>query len=196
MAKRKKNTKKVTPKKAVAKKSTVSKKTPRKKKIKEGSKITFSTSTLTIRKPKSESILKLRHQEEAVAHQQKMDKLKKKERPNVRYGFHIESIKVNKRNVITDIQFLYKGTLYIPKSYKDSVKPANGSVLGSIKVPEGRKPEDHVIGKKDYSKLDRKEIIDWLTKNVRRGYIEAMRKQINTKIFPENKKIDKLPWKY
>jgi len=161
----------------------------KKQEIKEGPKITFSTSTITVRKPISESVLKLRHQI-------KMDELKKKEKPNVRYRFHIESIEVNKRNIITDIKFLYKGILYIPKSYKDTVKPASGSVIGSIKVPEGRKPEDHVVGKRDYKKLQRKEIIDWLNKNVREGYIQGMKEHINKQIFPENKKIDKLPWKY
>ena len=77
------------------------------------------------RKPSKAFIFKLKQDAE-----QKLKELRKKEKPFVRYSFHIESIKVDSQNILEEITYNYKGTMVIPKSQKDNYKPGTTYVTG------------------------------------------------------------------
>tara|TARA_R110002051_G_scaffold317152_1_gene397944 strand:- start:1067 stop:1618 length:552 start_codon:yes stop_codon:yes gene_type:complete len=176
-------------KKPVKKVKSIKKVKPRKKALKlntKGSKITFSTSAISIRQPISASILKIR--EEKV-----MDLKRKKEKLFIRYTFHIESLEVDEKNILKEISFEYKGVKIIPKSLKDSISSQSYSVIGTHIVPVG---SNHPILLKDYTSIKRKEIITYLSSQLRKDYIKGMRDVINKELLSENKKIEKLPWKY
>ena len=147
--------KKTTKKKVVAKKvDTIKVKKPR-----------------AIRKPSQESILKLKREAES-----KQKELRKKEKPYIRYSFHIESVEVDVNNLLERIVFEYKGTMVIPKSQKLNYKSGSYSVNGTYIVPHDL---DNVVRLKDYRSIKRNDIIQLLLSNVRPTYIEGMKEIIN-----------------
>ena len=118
--------------------------------------------------------------------------LRKKERPFVRYSFIVESLKVNKDNVVEQILFEYKGTMVIPKSQKDNYKQGSSSVQGVYVIKE---KDNHPVFSKDFNLITKQEIVRHLTDNVRDGYVLDMRETIKKELMPEYKIITKLPWK-
>lgn len=162
--------KKTTKKKVVAKKvDTIKVKKPR-----------------AIRKPSQESILKLRREAES-----KQKELRKKEKPYIRYSFHIESVEVDVNNLLERIVFEYKGTMVIPNSLKEDYKPGSYSVVGTYIIPHDL---DHLVRTSDYTKIKRKEIIKLLLDNVRPNYIAGMKELIHKELMPEYKIITDHPW--
>jgi len=149
--------------------------------------IRFTAKTITVRRPKEAAIISLKSDVE-----QKQRELRKKEKPFVRYSFHIESILVDKFNIVEEIVFNYKGTLVIPKSQKVNYKPANASVSGTYRIPSDLK---HPITYTDFNKLKRAEIISLLQKNVRQDYIKELQELVKKEILPDFKIINDLPWK-
>ena len=158
-----------------------------KQNIRRGSGIKFTTKTITLRKPKKSAILSLQDKVE-----KKQRELRKKEKPFVRYSFHIESMLVDKYNIVEEIEFNYKGTLVIPKSQKVNYKPANASVSGTYRIPSDIK---HPIKTTDFNYLKRSEIISLLRKNVRKDYVRELQELVKKEILPDFKIISDLPWK-
>ena len=117
--------------------------------------------------------------------------LRKIERPFIRYSFIVESLKVDKYNIIEEIIFEYKGTMVIPKSQKENYKSGSNSVQGACIIKE-----DNInpIFKKDYNLVKKSEIKNYLLDNLREGYILSMRQTIKKELMPEYKIISKLPW--
>jgi len=118
--------------------------------------------------------------------------LRKKEKPFVRYNFIVDSLKVNKDNVVEQILFEYKGTMVIPKSQKDNYKQGSSSVQGVYVIKE---KDDHPVFSKDFNLITKQEVVRHLTDNVRGGYVLDMRETIKKELMPEYKIITKLPWK-
>jgi len=139
-----------------------------------------------IRKPSQESILKLKH--EAIL---KQEELRKKEKPYIRYSFHIESVEVDVNNLLEHIVFEYKGTMVIPQSQKLNYKSGSYSVSGTYIVPHDL---DHAVRIKDYRSIKRNDIIQLLLSNVRPTYIEGMKEIIHKELMPEYKIITDHPW--
>jgi hypothetical protein len=117
--------------------------------------------------------------------------LRKIETPFIRYGFIVESLKVDKNNIIEEIIFEYKGTIVIPKSQKENYKPGSNSVQGTYIIKEDN---TNSIFKKDYNLVKKTELKKYLLENVREGYISDMRQTIKKELMPEYKIITKLPW--
>ena len=117
--------------------------------------------------------------------------LRKIERPFIRYGFIVESLKVDKNNIIEEIIFEYKGTMVIPKSQKDNYKSGSSSVQGTYIIKED---SIDLVCSRDFNTVKKTEIIKHLLDNVREGYILDMRKTIKKELMPEYKIITKLPW--
>ena len=159
----------------------------KKQNIRRGGGIKFTVKTITVRKPKEAAILSLKNKVE-----QKQRELRKKEKPFVRYSFHIESILVDKFNIVEEIVFNYKGTLVIPQSQKVNYKPANASVSGTYRIPSDLK---HPIRTTDFNYLKRSEIISLLKNNVRKDYIKELQELVKKEILPDFKIISDLPWK-
>ena len=67
--------------------------------------------------------------------------LRKKEKPFIRYSFSVESLKVDHKNLVEEILFVYKGTMVIPKSQKDNYKPGSSSVQGVYVIKENDNDE-------------------------------------------------------
>ena len=150
-----------------------------KKKVVKKPKKKVITSKVKIRKPVKTTVLKL--QDEI----NKYKELRKIERPFIRYSFIVESLKVDKNNIIEEIIFEYKGTMVIPKSQKENYKSGSNSVKeGSIDP----------LFNKDYNLVKKTELIKHLLDNVREGYILDMRQTIKKELMPEYKIITKLPW--
>jgi len=145
------------------------------------------TITLRGRQPSQLAILTLKN-----AVEEKQVDLRKKEKPFIRYSFHIESVEVDGNNLLEEIVFLYKGTMVIPKSQKDNYKQGSYSVNGTYVVPHNI---DHVVRLQDFKSIKRKDVIDLLLKNVRTDYIAGMRQMIHKELMPEYKIITDLPWK-
>ena len=145
------------------------------------------TITLRGRQPSQSAILTLKN-----AIEKKETELRKKEKPFIRYSFHIESVEVDGNNLLEEIVFLYKGTMVIPKSQKDNYKQGSYSVNGTYVVPHNI---DHVVRLQDFKSIKRKDVIDLLLKNVRTDYIAGMRQMIHKELMPEYKIITDLPWK-
>ena len=181
MAKKKINkktrVKKVTSKKPVAKKAPVKKVTSSRK-----------------RKPSKISVLKLKNSAAKLQNSidKKLRELRKKERAYIRYSFHIESIEVDKYNILEEIVYNYKGTMVIPKSQKDNYKAGNTMVTGVFLVP--KKLKDPVINK-DFKHITRKEIIALLINNISADHKLGMQQIIEKELMPEFKIIKELPWK-
>ncbi len=171
-------------KKKAVKKKIVKKKADKKKVVKKPKKKVIN-SKVKIKKPSKKTALKL--QDEI----NKYIELRKIERPFIRYSFIIESLKVNKHNIIEEIIFEYKGTMVIPKSQKENYKPGSSSVIGTVMVKED---STNPISKKDYNLVKKSEIKNYLLENVREGYILSMRQTIKRELMPEYKIITKLPW--
>ena len=117
--------------------------------------------------------------------------LRKKEKPFVRYNFIVDSLKVNKDNVVEQILFEYKGTMVIPKSQKDNYKSGSSSVQGTYIIKED---SIDLVCSRDFNTVKKTEIIKHLLDNVREGYISDMRQTIKKELMPEYKIITKLPW--
>ena len=117
--------------------------------------------------------------------------LRKIERPFIRYGFIVESLKVDKNNIIEEIIFEYKGPMVIPKSQKDNYKSGSSSVQGTYIIKED---SIDLVCSRDFNTVKKTEIIKHLLDNVREGYILDMRKTIKKELMPEYKIITKLPW--
>ena len=117
--------------------------------------------------------------------------LRKIERPFIRYGFIVESLKVDKNNIIEEIIFEYKGTMVIPKSQKDNYKSGSSSVQGTYIIKED---SIDLVCSRDFNTVKKTEIIKHLLDNVREGYISDMRQTIKKELMPEYKIITKLPW--
>ena len=158
-----------------------------KKKAKKKVKKKGLTITLRGRQPSQLAILTLKN-----AVEEKQVDLRKKEKPFIRYSFHIESVEVDGNNLLEEIVFLYKGTMVIPKSQKDNYKQGSYSVNGTYVVPHNI---DHVVRLQDFKSIKRKDVIDLLLKNVRTDYIAGMRQMIHKELMPEYKIITDLPWK-
>tara|TARA_R100000654_G_scaffold53929_1_gene80050 strand:+ start:451 stop:936 length:486 start_codon:yes stop_codon:yes gene_type:complete len=159
-----------------------------KKKVNKKKGISFTRKTITIRKPRKASIISLQNKIE-----KKQRELRKKEKPSIRYSFHIESLKVDKFNIVSEIIFNYKGTLYIPKSQKQNYKPANAEVSGTFTIPHNI---EHEITTTDFNYIKRSQMISLLKNNLRKEYIKDMQEMIKKEILPDYKIIDELPWKY
>ena len=140
----------------------------------------------SVRKPSQSTILKLQREVEA-----KQEELKKKEKPFIRYSFHVESIEVDSKNLLEQIVFLYKGTLVIPNSLKDTCKPRSYSVTGTYIIPHDL---DHAVRKQDFKSIKRKDIITLLLENVRPTYIAGMKDLIYKELMPGYKIIADHPW--
>ena len=145
------------------------------------------TITLRSRQPSKIAILKLKN-----AVEKKEAELRKKEKPFIRYSFHIESVEVDGNNLLEEIVFLYKGTMVIPKSQKGNYDQGSYSVNGTYVVPHNI---DHAVRLQDFKSIKRKQVIELLTKNVREDYITGMRQMIHKELMPEYKIITELPWK-
>tara|TARA_R110000851_G_scaffold45504_1_gene111322 strand:- start:167 stop:583 length:417 start_codon:yes stop_codon:yes gene_type:complete len=117
---------------------------------------------------------------------------KKIEKAFIRYTYDITKFVATNENILLEILFDYKGTLVIPKSLKDSISPGNYSVSGSYSIPKDLK--DPVL-LKDCNLLTRSEVILFIKKNIRKGYIDHIKQLIHDELFPDVKIIDKLPWK-
>ena len=109
-----------------------------------------------------------------------------------RYTFDIISLSANSKNKLTEIEYNYTGVLLIPKHLKNTIKGKRSSVSGLFTINTNIK--DSVLNK-NYKNLSKKEIIDFLKKNLRQDYILGIKEIINKDIFPEVKKINVLPWK-
>ena len=118
--------------------------------------------------------------------------LRKKEKPFIRYSFNVESLKVDHKNLVEEVLFVYKGTMVIPKSQKDNYEPGSSSVQGVYVIPDNT--NDSVF-KKDFNSITKQEVIRHLINNVRSGYVLDMRQTIKKELMPEYKIITKLPWK-
>jgi len=118
--------------------------------------------------------------------------LRKKETPFIRYSFNVESLKVNHKNLVEQILFIYKGTLVIPKSQKDNYEPGNSSVQGVYVIKDN---DNDPVFSKDFNSINKQEVIKHLINNVRDGYVLDMRETIKRELMPEYKIITKLPWK-
>ena len=183
VANKKSAPKKSAPKKVVAKKPIVKK--PIVKKLeKKKTKVTKTKD----RKPSKITILAIKNDAE-----QKLRELRKKEKPFIRYSFHIDSIEVNESNIIEEILYTYRGTIIIPKSQKENYKQGSAEVGGVYLV---NKDINSIIAKADYRKAKRSDIIILLNNNIRKGHLEEMQSIISKELMSNNKKIDKLPWKY
>tara|TARA_R110000796_G_scaffold18962_7_gene57076 strand:- start:3266 stop:3778 length:513 start_codon:yes stop_codon:yes gene_type:complete len=156
-----------------------------KKKVVKKPKKKVITSKVKIRKPVKTTVLKL--QDEI----NKYKELRKIERPFIRYSFIVESLKVDKNNIIEEIIFEYKGTMVIPKSQKENYKSGSNSVQGIYIIKEG---SIDPLFNKDYNLVKKTELIKHLLDNVREGYILDMRQTIKKELMPEYKIITKLPW--
>ena len=143
------------------------------------------TSKVKIKKPVKTTVLKPQDEID------KYKELRKIERPFIRYSFIVESLKINKYNIIEEIIFEYKGTMVIPKSQKENYKSGSNSVQGACIIKE-----DNInpIFKKDYNLVKKSEIKNYLLDNLREGYILSMRQTIKKELMPEYKIISKLPW--
>ena len=143
------------------------------------------TSKVKIKKPVKTTVLKPQDEID------KYKELRKIERPFIRYSFIVESLKINKYNIIEEIIFEYKGTMVIPKSQKENYKSGSNSVKGACVIKE-----DNInpIFKKDYNLVKKSEIKNYLLDNLREGYILSMRQTIKKELMPEYKIISKLPW--
>ena len=139
------------------------------------------------RKPSKAVIFKLKQ-----AAEQKLKDLRKKEKPFVRYSFHIDSIKVDSQNILEEITYNYKGTMVIPKSQKDNYKPGSTYVTGVFIIPSNLEWDGST---KDFSKVSRSDIITLLKNNIRKGHIDGMKEIIEKELMPEFKIIKDLPWK-
>jgi hypothetical protein len=166
--------KKVVAKKPVASKAEVKK--PVSKKVRKQ------------RKPSKTTLLKLQN-----AAEEKLRELRKKERPYIRYSFHIESIEVDGNNIIEEIVYNYRGTMIIPKSQKENYKSGFAEVVGVYIVP---KDLDSIVRRVDFKQLKRKDIMFMLARSVREDHKKAMQEIISKELMPQNKKISDLPWKY
>ena len=140
------------------------------------------------RKPSKTTLLKLKN-----AAEEKLRELRKKERPYIRYSFHIESIEVDGNNLIEEIVYNYRGTMVIPKSQKENYKPGFAEVVGVYIVP---KDLDSIVRRLDFKQLKRKDIMYMLTRAVREDHKLAMQEIISKELMPQNKKISDLPWRY
>ena len=118
--------------------------------------------------------------------------LRKKEKPFIRYSFSVESLKVDHKNLVEEILFVYKGTMVIPKSQKDNYQPGSSSVQGVYVIPDNT---NDPVFKKDFNSINKQEVIKHLINNVRSGYVLDMRQTIKKELMPEYKIITKLPWK-
>jgi hypothetical protein len=118
--------------------------------------------------------------------------LRKKEKPFIRYSFSVESLKVDHKNLVEEILFVYKGTLVIPKSQKENYKPGSSSVQGVHVIKDNT---NDTVFKKDFNSITKQEVIKHLINNVRSGYVLDMRQTIKKELLPEYKIITKLPWK-
>ena len=156
-----------------------------KKKVVKKPKKKVITSKVKIRKPVKTTVLKL--QDEI----NKYKELRKIERPFIRYSFIVESLKVDKNNIIEEIIFEYKGTMVIPKSQKDNYKSGSSSVQGTYIIKED---SIDLVCSRDFNTVKKTEIIKHLLDNVREGYISDMRQTIKKELMPEYKIITKLPW--
>lgn len=145
-----------------------------------------SSKKVRSRKPSQATVLKLQREVEI-----KQAELRKKEKPFIRYSFHIESIEVDSNNLLEQIVFLYKGTMVIPNSLKEDYKPGSYSVVGTYIIPHDL---DHLVRTSDYTKIKRKEIIKLLLDNVRPNYIAGMKELIHKELMPEYKIITDHPW--
>lgn len=176
---KKASVKKVVAKKPVAKKTIASKaevKKPVSKKVRKQ------------RKPSKTTLLKLKN-----AAEEKLRELRKKERPYIRYSFHIESIEVDGNNLIEEIVYNYRGTMVIPKSQKENYKQGFAEVVGVYIVP---KDLDSIVRRVDFKQLKRKDIMYMLTRAVREDHKRAMQEIISKELMPQSKKISDLPWRY
>tara|TARA_R110000744_G_C19137029_1_gene537784 strand:+ start:29 stop:487 length:459 start_codon:yes stop_codon:yes gene_type:complete len=151
----------------------------KKKKVKSSKKVRS-------RKPSQATVLKLQREVEV-----KQAELRKKEKPFIRYSFHVESIEVDSNNLLEQIVFLYKGTMVIPNSLKEDYKPGSYSVVGTYIIPHDL---DHLVRTRDFTQIKRKEIIKLLLDNVRPTYITGMKELIHKELMPEYKIITDHPW--
>ena len=117
---------------------------------------------------------------------------KKIEKPFIRYSIEITKFIANKNNILLEVFFDYKGTLVIPKSLKKDIKPGNYIVSGSFIIPKD--VEDPIL-LKDYNQLTKSEVIAFLKKNIREGYLKHLSQMIEDELFPDVKIIEDLPWK-
>ncbi len=140
------------------------------------------------RKPSKTTLLKLKNDAE-----EKLRELRKKERPYIRYSFHIESIEVDGDNLIEEIVYNYRGTMVIPKSQKEDYKSGFAEVVGVYIVP---KDLDSIVRRVDFKQIKRKDIMYMLTRAVREDHKKAMQEIISKQLMPQNKKISDLPWRY
>ena len=115
-----------------------------------------------------------------------------KKKLSSRYTFNIISLSVNSKNKLIEIEYNYTGVLLIPKHLKKSVKGKKFSVSGLFTINVNVK--DLVLNK-NYKNISKKEVVNFLKKNLRQNYILGMKKIIDKQIFPGDKKIDVLPWK-
>ncbi len=118
--------------------------------------------------------------------------LRKKEKPFIRYSFNVESLKVDHKNLVEEILFVYKGTMVIPKSQKNNYEPGSSSVQGVYVIKDNT---NDPVFKKDFNSINKQEVIKHLINNVRSGYVLDMRQTIKKELMPEYKIISKLPWK-
>jgi hypothetical protein len=109
-----------------------------------------------------------------------------------RYTFDIISLSANSKNKLIEIEYNYTGVLLIPKHLKKTVKSKKFSVSGLFTINANIK--DLVLNK-NYKNISKKEVVDFLKKNLRQNYILGMKEIINKQIFSGNKKINVLPWK-
>ncbi|MAO22734.1 MAG: hypothetical protein CMJ25_18445 [Phycisphaerae bacterium] len=117
---------------------------------------------------------------------------KKIEKAFIRYSIEITKFIADKNNILLEVFFDYKGTLVIPKSLKEDIKPGNHIVSGSFMIPEGVK--DPVL-LKDYNQLTKSEVIGFLKNNIREAYLQHLSQMIEDELFPDVKIIEDLPWK-
>ena len=145
-----------------------------------------SSKKVRSRKPSQATVLKLQREVEV-----KQAELRKKEKPFIRYSFHVESIEVDSNNLLEQIVFLYKGTMVIPNSLKEDYNPGSYSVVGTYIIPHDL---DHLVRTRDFTQIKRKEIIKLLLDNVRPTYITGMKELIHKELMPEYKIITDHPW--
>ena len=145
-----------------------------------------SSKKVRSRKPSQATVLKLQREVEV-----KQAELRKKEKPFIRYSFHVESIEVDSNNLLEQIVFLYKGTMVIPNSLKEDYKPGSYSVVVTYIIPHDL---DHLVRTRDFTQIKRKEIIKLLLDNVRPTYITGMKELIHKELMPEYKIITDHPW--
>ena len=118
--------------------------------------------------------------------------LRKKEKPFLRYSFIVDSLKVDKNNLVEQILFEYKGTMVIPKSQKGNYDPGSSSVQGVYVIKDNT---TNSVFCKDFNSITKQEVVRHLIDNVRHGYVLDMRETIMKELMPEYKIITKLPWK-